>query len=88
MLATIFQEFKDVPTDFSGIVYIRDPEVLTKNSFWTYTNGVKVRNNGPVIVPRGHRLFYYYVNYLSYDLLSFWKHPKVIKHIVDTIIEL
>lgn len=87
MLATIFQTFDDVPTDFSGTVYICDPEVLTKNSFWTYTSGVKVRNNGPVIVPNGHPL-YYYVNYLDYDYFSFWKHPKVIIHTVDSIIGL
>lgn len=85
-ITSIFRIGADVPSDFTGLVYLWSNNVSMPNSFLRYANGVGVKTIEPCIVDTSGGVFYYCAG-ISYTSEEFWKLPQVIKQKLNMIME-
>jgi len=80
-----FKETVDVPDNFSGKCYITSSQQTR-----SYKNGKRHCLDGPAVVARleGNIRKLYFINGKNLSPKMFWKHPEVIQHIINSIVEL
>lgn len=78
--ATIFHDERQVPRNFTGLVFFKTSSLKWSESFLRYKDGVGVKTNEPCVV-FNHEFptKRYYIDCKEIKEQEFWDHPKLIK---------